>query len=147
MLLFSLMFVYRLQLLISFKVSKMILYCCLLCVLALLVTFMMLEEWLLPCLMPDLVCLCFVTVLYLNNAMNCSLHFSFCFRDLIALPSIWIGAHHTQNDMLKTLDLSIWMYACHSFSSFYVLSSAWLVHQFGKKFDFRLCRNASFLID
>ena len=94
MLLFSLMFVYRLQLLISFKVSKMILYCCPLCVLALLVTFVMLEDWLLPCLVPDLVCICFVAILCLNNAMNCSLHFSFYFKDLIALPSVWMRAHH-----------------------------------------------------
>ena len=157
------MFVYRLQLLISFKVSKMILYCCLLCVLALLVTFVMLEDWLSPCLVPDLVCMCFVAVLYLNNAMNCSLHFSFCFRDLIALPSIWMRAHHIQNDMLKTLDLSIlsvvlrrWSafltggtrYVCLSFSGFKFLSS--LVHDWcislERSFDFRLCKNASFLI-
>ena len=135
------MFVYRLQLLISFKVSKMILYCCLLCVLALLVTFVMLEDWLSPCLVPDLVCMCFVAVLCLNNAMNCSLHFSFCFRDLIALPSIQMRSHHIQNNMLKTLDLFIlsvvlrrWLafltggirYVCLSFSGFKFMSS--LVH-------------------
>lgn len=71
--------------LINFKVSKMISFCCLLCVLDLWVTFVMLEDWLLLCPVLGLVCMSFVDVLCLNNAMSCSLLFGFCFRDLINL--------------------------------------------------------------
>lgn len=81
----SCLFMRRLQQLISFKGSRMILFCFLLYVLALWVTFVMLEDWLLPCLVLDLDFMFSADVLYLNNATNCNLHFNFCFRDQTTL--------------------------------------------------------------
>ncbi|XAR61581.1 hypothetical protein NMG60_11016039 [Bertholletia excelsa] len=57
---------------ISSKGSKMILFYCLLCVLVLWVTCVMLEDWLLPCLVLDLGFMFFVAVLCLSNVMNFS---------------------------------------------------------------------------
>lgn len=78
----------RLLQLINFKVSKMILYYSLLCVLDLLVIYAMYEGWWLPCHVLDLVYMSFAAVLFLSSVMSCSLHFSFFSRDPTTFPLI-----------------------------------------------------------
>ena len=67
------------------QANKMISFCFLLFVLALSVTFVMLEDWWLPCLVLALAYMSFVAILCLNNVMNSSLLSTCCFRDLIIL--------------------------------------------------------------
>jgi hypothetical protein len=43
----------------------------------------------------------------LNNAMNCSLHFNFCFRDPITLHWILVKFRHIHSGKLKTLDILV----------------------------------------
>lgn len=98
----------RLPQLISSKASRMILFCYLLCVLGSWATFVMLEDWLLPCHVLDLDSMFFVAVLFLNSVTNFSPLFNFCSRDLISWPWTWLRQHNLRIVMLKTLDQSIW---------------------------------------